>query len=57
MLSKQEHAKILHKLNNIPSNITGRKRQNYKKSLRKKLKECWPIQQYLILDLFCLDFM
>ncbi|CAF1654264.1 unnamed protein product [Rotaria magnacalcarata] len=39
MLSNDEYRDIKWKLDNIPSTYTGKSRQNYSKSLRKKLKE------------------
>jgi hypothetical protein len=36
---EQEYENIVWKLNNIPPTIIGKQRQNYRKVLRKKIKE------------------
>ncbi|CAF5162219.1 unnamed protein product [Rotaria magnacalcarata] len=47
MLSNDEYRDIKWKLDNIPSTYTGKSRQNYSKSLRKKLKEHQYASTYL----------
>ncbi|CAF3104389.1 unnamed protein product [Rotaria socialis] len=47
MLSNDEYRDIKWKLDNIPSTYTGKSRQNYSKSLRKKLKEHQYASKYL----------
>ncbi|CAF3391694.1 unnamed protein product [Rotaria socialis] len=47
MLSNDEYRDIKWKLDNIPSTCTGKSRQNYSKSLRKKLKEHQYASTYL----------